>query len=208
MCSVATRRVVSIRIRADDKSARLICHVGQIEPIQYECLRVVPLPSFLHQPGIADRARQHVAEGGPRVDAFGPLPERQDVTASRRAQSPARGADRTSVPTQETLPQPARHHPRHVSRCTHLPASSDRSGDVGPQGPSYTREAAHRRLNRGTRTRLRRVKTRQVPGDTKRTGGDGGLRRGDIRASVNRGLPASATPTGPKPIPRRPRGRA
>ena len=47
MCSVATRSVVSIRIRVDDKSARLICHVGHIEPIHFECLRVVPLPSLV-----------------------------------------------------------------------------------------------------------------------------------------------------------------
>ena len=52
------------------------------------------------------------------MDTFGPLPERQDVTASRRAQSPVEGADRTSVPIQHTLPQPAPHHHRHASRCT------------------------------------------------------------------------------------------
>ncbi len=52
------------------------------------------------------------------MDAFGPLPERQDMIASRRAQSPAQGADRTSVPTQDTLPQLAPHHRSHASRCT------------------------------------------------------------------------------------------
>ena len=65
----------------------------------------------------ADCARQQVAEGGPRVDASGPLPERKDTTASRRAQSPAQGADRTSATTLDTLPR-APHDRRHASLCT------------------------------------------------------------------------------------------
>ena len=65
----------------------------------------------------ADRARQHVAEGRPRVDA-GLKPERRNMTVSRRTQSPARGPGGTSVTTRDTLPQPAPHRRRHASRCT------------------------------------------------------------------------------------------
>ena len=39
------------------------------------------------------------------------------MTVSRHAQSCARGADRTSATTQETLAQPVPHHRRHASRC-------------------------------------------------------------------------------------------
>ena len=41
------------------------------------------------------------------------------------------------------------HYPVSPIIVATYPANSDRSGDVGPSGPSYTREAAHRRLNRG-----------------------------------------------------------
>ena len=55
------------------------------------------------------------------------------------------------------------------------------------------RGTAHRRRNRGTRTRLRRVATRgKVHVTPKRTGGDDGPRRGDIRASADRGDPPAS----------------
>ena len=65
------------------------------------------------------------------MDAFGPLPERQDMIVNHRAQSPAQGADRTSVPTQDTLPQPAPHHRRLASRCARyvgVPRTARHSG--------------------------------------------------------------------------------
>ena len=101
------------------------------------------------------------------------------------------------------------HITQHRAQSSPLTASSDRSGDVGPTGPSFIREAAHRRLNRGTRTRLRRVKTRQLYVAPKRTGATAASGAATSAQRANRGdPPASANADWPYLIPHRPRGRA
>ena len=141
------------------------------------------------------------ARSGPAPRKRRPAPPCTQSGAHPRRTQHASPVRSNRSPCRRALSTRSRTHLRALPGVAHnrrhLPASSDGSRDVGPHGPSFTREAAHRRLNQGTRTRLRRAKTRQVHVTPKRIGGDGGLRRGDIRTSVNRNDPsASATPTG------------
>ena len=91
---------------------------------------------------------------------------------------------------------------------THYQARSTASGTLDRPVLVRIREAAHRRLNRGTRTRLRRVKTRQVhvtrsvPGATAASGAatSAPARTGDTRPAQRR-LALNRFPAGHGDVP-------
>ena len=145
--------------------------------------------------GLGPFGSRSLAPGALRLPAPGALPARQDgyesavarnhqtltrrhgarpryvrVLRTARHSGAARPPDVRAV-SARTIPQALPNAADLPDNPSRYEARSTASGNVGPTGPSYSRGTAHGRLNRGTRTRLRRVKTRQVPCDTKRTGG-------------------------------------